>query len=111
MCLKLSFSYSKWVFISDFVPDCQTVFLAVQILTPLFSLTVSNFVVFFTSLGGKFKEDFKNVLKTVISSLQVDFKDDFASDCPLNCVSGNSNLDTAFLPDCTKFFSVFSWKI
>jgi len=25
----------------------------------------------------------------------------------LNCFSCNSNFDTAFLPDCTKFFSVF----
>jgi len=25
-----------------------------------------------------------------------------------NCVSGSSNFDTAFLPDCTKFYSVFS---
>jgi len=36
------------VFTRDFVPDSlQTVFLAVQTLTPLFSLTVPNFVVFF----------------------------------------------------------------
>jgi len=26
----------------------------------------------------------------------------------LNCVSGRSNFDTTFLPDCTKFCSVFS---
>jgi len=25
-----------------------------------------------------------------------------------NCVSDNSNFDTTFLPDCTKFCSVFS---
>jgi len=24
-----------------------------------------------------------------------------------NCVSGSSNFDTTFLPDCTKFFSIF----
>jgi len=30
----------------DFVPDFQTVFLAVQTLTTIFSLTVSNFAVF-----------------------------------------------------------------
>jgi len=34
-------------FIGDFVSDCPlTVFLSVQILTPLFFLTVPNFVVF-----------------------------------------------------------------
>jgi len=69
MCLKLSFSYSKWVFTNDFVPDCQNVFLAVQFLTTLFSLTVLNFVAFFRLLDRKFKEDTKNVHKTVISSL------------------------------------------
>jgi len=26
-----------------------------------------------------------------------------------NCVSGRSNFDTAFLPDCTKFCRVFFW--
>jgi len=26
---------------------------------------------------------------------------------PLNCVSDSLNFDTAFLPDCTKFCSVF----
>jgi len=25
-----------------------------------------------------------------------------------NCVSGSSNFDTAFLPDCTKFCRIFS---
>jgi len=49
MCLKQSFSYSKWVFQS------------------ILSLTVLS-----------------------------------------NCVFGSSNFDTDFIPDCTKFCSVFS---
>jgi len=63
-----------------------TVFLAIQILTPLFSLTVLNFVVFFMLLDRKFNEDSKNVLKTVIFSLQVSFTGDFVPDCSLNRV-------------------------
>jgi len=45
------------------------VFLEVQTLIPLLSLTATNFVVFFKLLDTKFNEDFKNVLKTVIFSL------------------------------------------
>jgi len=57
------------------------VFLAVQILTPFFSLTVPNFEMFLRLLNKKFNEDFKNVLKTVIFLLQVGFTGDFVSDC------------------------------
>jgi len=57
-------------------------FLAVQTLTPLFYLTVPNFVVFFMLLDKKFNGDSKNVLKTVILSLQVGFTGDFVPDCP-----------------------------
>jgi len=55
--------------------------LAVQILTPLFSPTVPNFVVFFRLLNTKFNEDSKNVLKTVIFLLQVGFTANFVPDC------------------------------
>jgi len=92
-------------FTSDFVPYCpfKLCFWQFKLLTPLFYLTVPKFVVFFRLLNRKFNEDSKNVLKTVIFLLQVDFTGDFVP----NCVSGNSNFDTAFLPDCTKFCSVF----
>jgi len=60
---------------------------AVQILTPLFSLTVPNFVVFFMSLDRKFNEDSKNVLKIVIFSPQVGFISDCVSDCPFKLCS------------------------
>jgi len=84
------------------------VFLAVQILTPLFSLTVLNFVVFFYGLDGKFNEDSKNVLKTDIFPCQVSFTGDYFSFTVLsNCVSGSSNFDTPFLSDCTKFCNAF----
>jgi len=64
------------------------VFLSVQTVAPLFSLTVPNFVVFFRLLDSKFNEDFKNVLKTVIFLLQVRFTDDFVSYCPFKlCLS------------------------
>jgi len=83
------------------------VFLAVQILTPLFSLTVPNFVMFFRLLKSQFNEDSKNVLETVIFSLQVSLASDFVTVLS-NCVSDNSNFDTAFLPECIKFCRVFS---
>jgi len=50
-------------------------------LTPRFSLTVKIFEVFVMLLDRKFNEDFKNVLKTVIFSLQVSFTHDFVPDC------------------------------
>jgi len=40
----------------------------------------------FRLLNEKFSEDSKNVLKTVIVLLQVDFTGDFVTDCPLNRV-------------------------
>jgi len=57
------------------------VLLTVKILTPLFSLTVPNFVVLFTLFDRKFNEESKNVLKTVIFLLQVGFISDFVPDC------------------------------
>jgi len=42
------------------------VFLAVQTLTSLFSLTVPNFVVFFRLLDRKLNDVSENVLETVI---------------------------------------------
>jgi len=82
------------------------VFLAVEILTFLFSLTVPNFVGFLRLSYRKFDEDFKNVLETVIFLLQAGFTDDFVSDYPL-CNSGSSNFDTTFLSDCNTFFVIF----
>jgi len=57
------------------------VFLAVQTLIPLFSLTVTNFVVFCRLVDRKVNEDFKHVLIAVIFSLQVSFTGDFVADC------------------------------
>jgi len=57
------------------------VFLPVQTFTPLFSLAVPNFVVFFRLSYRKFDNDSKNVLKTIIFLLQVGFISDFVPDC------------------------------
>jgi len=54
-------------------------------------------------LDRKFNEDSKNVIKTVIFSLQVGFTVNFVPDC----LSGNSSFNTTFLLDCTKFSSFF----
>jgi len=83
------------------------VFLSVQTLTPLFSLTVLNFVVFFKLLDGKLNEGSKNMFKTVIFSFQLVLQAILSLTILSNCVSVSSNFDTAFLPDCTKFCSVF----
>jgi len=83
MYLKLSFYQSKWV--------CRS-FLSLTVLSKWvsgssnfdtdFSLTVPNLkLLFFRLLNKKCNEDSKNVLKTVIFSLQVGFTFDFVSDC------------------------------
>jgi len=84
MCLKLSFSHSKLV-LQAILSLCQfkLCFWQFEILTPLFSLTVPNFEMFFMLLNRKFNKDPKNVLKTVICSLQMGFTGDFVTDCPL----------------------------
>jgi len=64
MCLKQSFSYSKWS------------------LQSIFSLTVLSNCVFFRLWRRKFDEDTKNVLKTFIFTLQVSFTVDLVPDCP-----------------------------
>jgi len=101
MCLILLFSYFKRIlqailsltvfsncnFVSSnfdtaFLPGCIKV--------------CSDFLRFY---DRKFNKNFENVLKTVIFLLQADFSGD--------CLFDSSNFDTAFLPDCTKFCSVF----
>jgi len=82
-------------FTGNFVPDCQNVFLADQTLTIIFCLTLHDFVVFFTSLDRKFNEDSKNVLKTIIFSLQVSFTGNFVPDCR-NVFLADHNLTTIF---------------
>jgi len=68
-------------------------FLAVQMLTQLFSLTFPDFIVFLTSLDRKFNGDSKNVLKTVIFSLQMDLTDNFIPDCPFKLSFWQIKLD------------------
>jgi len=58
------------------------VFLANQILTAFFSLTVPDFVGFFMSLDRKFNDDSKNVIKNMIRSLKVGFVGKFLPDYP-----------------------------
>jgi len=87
----------------------QTVFLRVQILTPLFSLTVQNFVAFFRLLDKEFNKESKVVLKTVIFSLQVGLQAILFLTVLSKFISCSSNFDSAFLPDSTKFCSVFQF--
>jgi len=90
------------------------VFLAVQTLTPLFSLTIPNFVVLFKLVDRKFNGNSKNVLKTVTFSLQVGVQAILSLTLLSNSVLGRSNFDTSFLPVCIKFCSVIQvigWEI
>jgi len=50
-------------------------------MSPLFSLTVPNYVLFLMLLDSNFNEDSKNVLKIIIFSLQMRFTSDFVFDC------------------------------
>jgi len=71
ICLKQSFSHSKWgqqAILSVIVlSNCVSGNLNFD--TPLFSLTVPNFVMLFRLFDKKFNEDSKTLLKTVIFSL------------------------------------------
>jgi len=83
----------------------QTVFLSVQTLRPLFSLTIPNFECFFGLLNRKFNEEFKNLPKTVIFILWVSFTSDLIFFKLCFC---QFKLCNTVLPDCTKlFFCVF----
>jgi len=64
-----------------------------------------KFCSIFPGLDRKFSGDLKNVLKTVVFLLQVQAI--LSLTVLLNCVSGSSNFDTAFLPDCTNISGVF----
>jgi len=95
-------------FTSNFVSDCPfKLFLVVQTLTQLFSLIVPNFVVIFRLLNRKFNEKLKNVLKLSFSHSMVVSQAILSLTVLSNCVSSSSNFDIAFLPDCTKFSSIF----
>jgi len=83
--LKNMIQSFKVGFAGNFVPEyhfkhSNCVFLAIQTLTPFYSLTVPDFVLFFMPLDRKFNEDSKNVLKNVIQLLQVGFTGDFVLD-------------------------------
>jgi len=68
LCLKQSFSHSKWGLqaILSLIVLSNSVSGSLNFDTPLFSLTVPNFVMIFRLFDKKFNEDSKNVLKTLI---------------------------------------------
>jgi len=82
MCLKHSFSHSKWVLQ---VILSLTVFSTCVFGSSKFhSIYLFEFIWFcsvFMLLNRKFNKDSKNMLKTVIFWLQVSFTVDFVSDC------------------------------
>jgi len=89
------------------------VLLANQTLTPFFSLTVPNFVVFFSLLNRKFNEDSKNVLKTVIFLLQVGFTSDFVPECPFKlflAVQTLTPFSSLAVPNFVVFFMLLDRK-
>jgi len=105
MWLKLSFPYSKYVlqrflfitvlsncvsgslnFDTAFFPDC----------TKFCSVILSYWI-------GNLMRIFKMWLKLSFSHSKYILQTILFMNVLLNCVSGNLNFDTAFLPDCTKF--------
>jgi len=63
------------------------------------------------TLVRKFNEDSKNLLKTVIFSLQVDFTGDFVPDCPSKLCFWQLYFDTIFLPDFVVVIYVIRYEI
>jgi len=116
MCLKQSFSHSKWVL--------QTI-LSLTVLSNCVSGS-SNSDTAFLPDGTKFSAVFsdywignlmripKMCLKQSFCQSKLGLQVILSLTVFLNCVSGCSNFDTAFLLYCTKFCSVFQaigWKI
>jgi len=90
------------------------VFLTVPTLTLLFSLTVLKLEVFFTLLDRKFNEDFKNVLKLVIFSLQMGFTGRYVLDYPFKLCLSVQILTLVFyltVPSFVVFFTLLNLKI
>jgi len=110
MCLKLSFSYIKWVLqvilyptvLSDCVFGCSnfdTAFLP-------------DCTKFCSVFPGYWIEILKGIpkmcLKLSFSHSKWVMEAILSLTVLSNCVSSFSNFDTTFLPDCIKFCSVFS---
>jgi len=79
MCLKLSFYHSKWVL--EAILSLTVFSNCVSDSLNLNTAFLTDCTVFFRLLDRKFNEDSKNVLKTLIFSLQVGFTSDFVLDC------------------------------
>jgi len=84
------------------------VFLSVQTLIPLFSLTTKFCSVFSCCWMGNLMRISKMCLKQSFSVSKGVLQAILSLTVLSNCVSVSSNFDTSFLPDCTKFCGVFS---
>jgi len=89
----------------DFVPDCLYKLCFWQF--KLFFLTIPNFVVFSGYRVGSLMRISKNCLKQSLSYSKSVLPAILSLIVLSNYVPGSSNFDTTFLPDCTKFCSVF----
>jgi len=82
MCLKQSFSHSKWVLQAIwFLTVLSNWLLDSLYFDTTFLQDFTWFCSVFMSLDRKFNEDSKNVLKNMIRSLQVGFTSDFVPGC------------------------------
>jgi len=70
-------------------------------------MSVLNFVLFFRLSNRKFTEVPKMCLKQSFSYSKWDLQPILYMTVLSNCVSGSSNFDSDFLPNCTKSCSVF----
>jgi len=102
MCLKQSLYYSKWMLqiilsltVLLYCASCSS-------MTPLFSLAVSTFWVFFSAywIGNSMRIP-KMCLKQSFSYYKWVFQAIFSLTVSSNCIFINSNIDSVFLSNCT----------
>jgi len=79
MCLKVSFYHSKWVL--EAILSLTVFSNCVSSSSSFDTAFLTDSTGFFRLLDSKFNEDSKNVLETLIFSLQVGFRGDFVHDC------------------------------
>jgi len=112
MCLELSFSYAKWILqaiLSLAVLSISNCVSGSSNFDIVFLLDCTKFCSVFTGYWiGNLMRIPKIWLKLSISHFKRVGQEISSLSVISNCVSGSSNFDTAFLPDCTKFCSVFS---
>jgi len=110
MCLKLSFSYSKWVLQAIlFMTILSNCFSSSSNLNIAFLRDCTKFcsILFLNYRIGNLMGIPKMCLKLSFSYYKWVLQAILFMTILSNCFSGSSNFNSTFLPDYTKFFSAF----